>query len=157
MPPENSDSILSFDETMNHGVIEMTTLHLSDTIFYKGHVYQYNIVRESDSTLSLIRDTETQNVYMDNHIELTVLRNGESFYSKVFTKNDFVNFLDTGFRTNGLLEGFVFDETTEDGLRFATSISYPQSDMYIPLTVTVKTNGSIVIAKENLIETESEN
>ena len=51
----------------------------------------------------------------------------------------------------------MFDDTTEEGLRFATSISYPQSDMYIPLTVTVKTNGSIVIAKENLIETESEN
>ena len=154
---ENSDTILSFDETLNHGIIEMTTFHLTDTISYKGHVYKYDIVRVSDSTLALIKDAETQKVYMDNHVELSIMRDGESFYSKVFTKNDFVIFLDTGFQTNGLLEGFVFDKTTEDGLRFATSISYPQSDMYIPLTVTVKTNGSIVIAKENLIETESEN
>ena len=80
---------------------------------------------------------------------------GGDFYSKVFTKADFANYLDKGFRDNGLLEGFVFDDTTEEGLRFATSVSYPQSDMYISLIVTVKANGTIVVSKDNLIETDS--
>ncbi len=35
---------------------------------------------------------------------------------------------------------------------YAASICYPQSDLYIPLSITVSADGKISIAKEELLE-----
>lgn len=152
----SQDTVLSYDETFNHGAIEMSSLNVTDSVVYKGHVYTYNILRVSDSTLARVKDPESQNIYLDNRVELKIMRDGADFYVKTFTKTDFEQFLDEGFRTNGLLEGFVFDDTADEGLRFATSVSYPQSDMYISLTILVKADKSVVIAKDNLIDSAEE-
>ena len=65
---------------------------------------------------------------MDNHITLTITQDGKQLFQKIFTKADFSSYLDEGFKKNGILEGFVFDQAVPKGLRFATSVSYPQSD-----------------------------
>ena len=64
--------------------------------------------------------------------------------------------MDEGFKANGVLEGFVFDDVTDGGLRFATSVSYPQSDMYIPLTVIIAADGTIAISRETVLEEPAE-
>ncbi len=155
-PAVNQDTILAFDETINKGVIEMDQFHINDSTTYKGHVYIYDITRMPDSTLATVTEQETQNLYRDNHVELKILKDGASFVEKTFTKKDFLSYIDEGFKKNGILEGFVFNENSDNGLCFSTSVSYPQSDMYITLSVTIAPNGTISIVRDNIIEEDEE-
>lgn len=151
---DNRDSLLAYDETMRGGVIEMNRFVIKDTVRYGMHLYEYKIVREADSTLAKVQDQESKNIYMDNHILLTIKKDSMDFFRKTFVKRDFQEYLDNNFLQNGILEGFVFDSPVGEGLRFATSVSYPQSDMYIPLLVTIDFNGGISIKKDNYMENE---
>ena len=53
--------------------------------------------------------------------------------------------------------GMAFDQEQEGNLRFAVSVSYPMSDLYIPLLITIRPDGSYVISKDlvldNVVET----
>ena len=151
---EGQDSLFVYGETMRGGVIEMDRFVVKDTARYKSHLYEYKIVREADSTLSKVKDSETQNTYMDNHVILSIKKDGVDFFQKTFFKKDFQAWLDKGFVQNGILEGFVFDKIDESGLRFATSVSYPQSDMYIPLLIVVTFDGGLSVKKDDFLEQE---
>ncbi len=155
-PSENIDSSLAADETIHQGVIQMERSEISDTTKWHHRVYQYKIVREPDASLPKIKDSDSKSLYMDNHIMLTISCEGKQLFQKVFTKSDFNSFLDAGFKKNGILEGFVFDKVVPEGLRFATSVSYPQSDLYIPLVVVISSNGTLKISKDDIMDTDSE-
>ena len=154
--PEQQDTFLAFDESINHGVIEMDKLHITDSVQMKNHTYIYDILRVPDSTLAKVKEQESQTMYSDNHVELKILKDGAAFFQKTFTKNTFGQYLDEGFKANGVLEGFVFDDVTDGGLRFATSVSYPQSDMYIPLTVIIAADGTMTVSRETVLEEPAE-
>ena len=53
-----------------------------------------------------------------------------------------------------MLEGLVFDMVTPQGLRFATSICYPRSDLYIPLVVTIDAAGQMTIERDEILDAE---
>lgn len=53
-----------------------------------------------------------------------------------------------------ILEGLIYDKTTTEGFIYIVSISYPQSDLYVPIKLTITTNGSIRMEKEELIENQ---
>jgi acetyl-CoA carboxylase alpha subunit len=56
-----------------------------------------------------------------------------------------------------MLEGLVFDTTVPEGLRFATSICYPRSDLYIPLVIIIDSNGKMSVQKDQILDaSESE-
>jgi len=153
---EQQDTFLAFDESINHGVIEMDEFHITDSVRLKNHTYVYDILRVPDSTLAKVREQESQTLYCDNHVELRILKDGAAFFKQTFTKNTFVQYLDEGFKSNGILEGFVFDDITDAGLRFATSVSYPQTDMYIPLTVVITPDGAMTVSRETVLEEPAE-
>ena len=43
---------------------------------------------------------------------------------------------------------------TPQGLRFATSICYPRSDLYIPLVVTIDASGQMTIERDEILDAE---
>ena len=51
-----------------------------------------------------------------------------------------------------ILEGLVYDKTTPKGIVYAASICYPQTDLYIPLSLTITPDGKITMMKEELLE-----
>ena len=50
----------------------------------------------------------------------------------------------------------AFDCPTAEGLRFAVSICYPGSDIYIPLSITISPSGSYTIARDEVLDTATE-
>ena len=152
----DADTVLAADENIQNGVIQMERSVVEDTAVWKGATYKYKIERVPDSLLPQVKDAETDNVYMDNSISLSIMHGDKEIFNHKFTKDDFKSYLDAGFQKNGILEGFVFDQALPQGLRFATSVSYPASDLYIPLVVLVSSNGSMTITKDNLMDVGSE-
>ena len=53
---------------------------------------------------------------------------------------------------HAILEGLVYNKTTPQGIVYAVSISYPQTDLYAPLSLTVSADGKISMAKEEVLE-----
>ena len=123
------------------------------SITFKGKEYHSVISRTTDESLPHVKN-DTGDTYVDNKIELRLTRGNEVVYSKTFTKNDFASLIDTAFLPKSILEGCVYDKTTPNGIVFAVSVSYPQTDLYVPLSVTISADGKMSISKAELIDEE---
>ena len=150
--PPVADS-LPPDETMHQGVVQLQSSHVTDTVTWNGKTYRYDIVRQSDASLPKVKDNVSGNVFSDNHIDLKISCDGKEVFSKRFLKTTFNSYLDADFKQNGILEGLVFDTTTPGGLRFATSVCYPRSDLFIPLVIIIDAQGNMSVRKDEIMDT----
>lgn len=118
-----------------------------------GVTFHYQIERTPSVQLPKVKD-EQGNVFVDNVINLSVLRNGKSILNKRFTKKDFASQVEASFLSKSILEGLVFDKVVGGKLRFAASVCHPQTDLFVPLCVLVTTDGSVRVEKGSVLEEE---
>ena len=133
----------------------MSDYEQSIPIEWVGSVYHVNVSRQADSSLPLA-DDGAGNKYYDNKIKLSIVRKDQSeFYSRTFTKADFVNYVDELYRKNSALLGIVFDKVEGNNLIFAVSIGSPDkmSDEYVPLVMRISNLGAVSILKDTLLDT----
>ena len=102
------------------------------------------------STVKMVIGSKT--AYVDNKIVLRITRGGENVLNKTFTKNDFSSVVDANFLSKSVLEGIVYDKTTPEGIVYAASVCYPQTDLYVPLSITVSADGKMSIKKVDMLE-----
>ena len=126
----------------------------SRDVAWIGKQYKVTVHRQPGDSLPLVKD-EIGQKYVDNVISVSVFRSdGSKFYSRLFTKADFVNYLDDDYRKTGILEGLVFDKADGDWLVFAASVSHPQADdEYIPLVVKLSRMGQLTIQRDTQMDT----
>ena len=118
-----------------------------------GKTYKVEISRVPDDSLAKVTD-ETGQQFVDNRISLTVRRaDGSVAISKTFLKRTFEAYLDKEYKQSGILEGFVFDEVKDNFLKFAASVSLPQTDEYIPLEVKIDNFGNLNIKRDSELDT----
>ena len=123
---------------------------------WQGRDYVCTVERIADDSLPMVKD-ETGQLFVDNRVKVVISRaDGSVFFEREFTKAAFNAYIDDDFRKTGILEGFVFDKVEPNEVRFACSVSRPQSDEYIPLIVAVSRQGNIGIAKDQRLDTEIE-
>lgn len=134
------------------GIQRMRTYDYADSVRVGAHVYRYHIHREACDSLPMVTD-EAGFVFADNIYRLTILKDGQPFVDRRFTKAAFNHLLSADFRRQGILDGFMCD-TSQPGLHFAVSVSYPQSDMYQPFLLSFDERGgmSLVIDTRSDIE-----
>lgn len=132
----------------------MQRMPVSDSkiiINYNGRQYHSVVLREPDEKLSIVVNDQGGQ-FVDNRISLKLTSEGRTIFYKVFTKNTFTALVDGDFLDNAILESLVYDKTTTQGIQYIASICYPQTDLYIPISVTVASNGKMSMAKEELME-----
>ena len=95
---------------------------------------------------------EMGDTYVDNKIVLRLTRGNETVLNKTFTKNDFSSVVDAKFLSKSILEGLVYDKTTPQGIVYAASVCYPQTDLYMPLSITITADGKMSIRKVDMLE-----
>lgn len=122
----------------------------------EGSFLACTIRRSPDDSLALVTDESGQK-FVDNRIDLVIKRrDGSEFFRKSFTKKTFSEYLDDDYRQTGILEGLVFDRVDGSRLRFAASVSHPQTDEYIPLVVIVSRTGAMSIERDTQLDTSGE-
>ncbi len=139
------------DSTDVHGLQRMQTSKSEVDITFKGKKYRSFISRTPDENLPHVL-SEMGDTYLDNRIVLRLTRGNEQVVNKAFTKNDFAPYVDAAFLSKSVLEGIVYDKTTPQGIVYAASICYPQTDYYIPLSITISADGKMKIQKEEQLE-----
>lgn len=139
------------DSIAKAGPQRMQVSDIKTTITYQGKDYQSAVRRQPDESLPIVVNEQGEK-FVDNRISLRLTCNGQVVVSKVFTKETFASLVDARFLKYSILEGLVFDKTTPEGILYAASICYPQTDLYIPLRITVTADGQVSLAKEDLME-----
>lgn len=125
-------------------------------INWAGSRMTCEIKRSPDRSLPMVKDDNGRQ-HIDNRITLTIRRaDGSVFLSKEFTKTTFDGYLSDDYRKRGTLEGLVFDHIDGPDLRFAASVSFPETDEYIPLTIVITPQGAMSIAVDNNLDTSGD-
>ena len=139
------------EDVISNEIHQLQTISSSSSADFKGRTYTMNVVRKADVTLPIVTDVQGLKYY-DNIITLEITTDGRLFVNKIFNKNTFASYLESDFIQHAILEGLVFDKVTDYGLMFAASVSYPESDLYVPFHVTVLPNGTLSIDKADLMD-----
>lgn len=147
--------LVKMDSIDAHGLQRMQTSKSEIDIKFKGKDYHSLVSRTPDESLPHVSN-EMGDTYVDNKILLRLTRGKESVLNKTFTKNDFSSVVDERFLSKSVLEGIVFDKTTPQGIVYAASVCYPQTDLYVPLSITVSADGKMSIKKVDILEEDLE-
>ena len=132
--------VLMQDSTDAHGLQRMTARKSEIDIKYKGKEYHSFISRTPNDSLPRVV-SQMGNTYVDNQIVLRLTRG-----------NEFASLIGEDFMAKSILEGIAYDKTTPEGFVYAASICYPQTDLYVPVSITISTDGKISMKKEELLE-----
>ena len=143
--------VLMQDSTDAHGLQRMTARKSEIDIKYKGKEYHSFISRTPNDSLPRVV-SQMGNTYVDNQIVLRLTRGNERIFSRTFTKKQFASLIGEDFMAKSILEGIAYDKTTPEGFVYAASICYPQTDLYVPVSITISTDGKISMKKEELLE-----
>lgn len=139
-----SDYAAPADEPL--GVQRMNPYDFTDTVRVGHTTYVCRIERHASDSLPTVTDDYGVE-FADNVYRLTIHRDGAPFVERSFTKAAFAHLLSDDMARRGVLYGMRAD-TTVAGLAFAVSVSQPQSDVYVPILLTVDAGGGIAIARD---------
>lgn len=149
---DNKTSAFGIDSVDVHGAQRMQPSKSEQTVEIDGKKYYVYINRTPADSLARIKN-EQGDVYVDNRINLRITNGkGENVYNKVFTKQNFSDLIEADFLSKSILEGMVFDKVSPKGLVIAASVSFPQTDLYVPVSITITPGGKMSMAKEELME-----
>lgn len=148
---EEKSLLLTHDSVDAHGLKRMQVSKAEVDIQFKGKDYHSFISRIPDEELPTVKD-ENGNKFVDNKIQLRLTRGNEQIFNMTFTKKNFASIVGEDFLSKSILEGMVYNKTTPQGFVYAASVCYPQTDLYVPLTITITADGKMTMAKEELLE-----
>ena len=155
---KDSDNIITtkVEASKPAAPVRMQDYEQTREVELSGSLLKCDIHRTADDSLDMVAD-ETGQKFVDNRIELVIRRaDGSVLFKKTFTKKTFSEYLDDDYRQTGILEGLVFDRVDGSSLKFAASVSHPQTDEYIPLVVTVSATGGMDIERDTQLDTSGE-
>lgn len=136
------------------GLQRMQVSHFDQSIVSDGKKYRLQIERVPADSLPAVKNE--LGTFADNRISVKITReNGGNVFAKTFTKQAFAAHISAEHLRQFILEGIVFDEEkTQAGKQIvlAASISYPQSDLYIPFSITVTPDGKMSIVQNEDME-----
>lgn len=136
------------------GTQRMQSSRFDQTIESNGKKYRLFIERMPSDSLPVVKSE--LGTFADNRILVRITReNGNKVFAKTFTKQAFADHISAEHLRYFILEGIVFDEEkTQAGKQMvlAASISYPQSDLYIPFSITITPEGKMSIVQNEDME-----
>ena len=148
---ENQSLLARIDSIDAHGLQRMQTSKSETNFKFKGKEYHSFVSRTPDESLPHVTN-EMGDTSVDNKIVLRLTRGNETVLNKTFTKNDFSSVVDAKFLSKSILEGLVYDKTTSQGIVYAASVCYPQTDLYMPLSITITADGKMSIRKVDMLD-----
>lgn len=154
---EGNESLSGQNTTDTVATVQhMNKYDYTDQIKWRGKTVTYQVERHAVDSLPVVTD-EAGDQFSDNMITLTLREGDRELFHKSFYKRSFKEYMEPDFYTHSILEGMAFDQELDGNLRFAVSVSYPMSDLYIPLLITIHPDGSYAISKDlvldNVVET----
>ena len=142
------------DSVENNTPQKMPSTESKTNFIHKGKEYTSLITRQPDEEQPFIKNQQGD-MFVDNSITLNITNANKTIVNKRFTKKDFVSLIENRFMKHAILESLIYNGTTSEGFVYIASVSYPQSDLYVPIKLTISPEGNIQMTKEELLENQS--
>lgn len=130
--------------------IRMNSYTNDGSITVNSKEYQYSYHFTPSDSLPIVTNSAGRK-YHDNTIKLTITQNGETFFTKVFTKNSFKEFIPSDLYSTIVLMGFNINynmEEKKDNFYFVASVGDPDDEEYhIPIDITITPDKNIKLKK----------
>lgn len=146
--------ILMKDSVENNTPQKMPSTESKINFIHKGKEYTSLITRQPDEEQPFIKNQQGD-MFVDNSITLYITNANKTIVNKRFTKKDFASLIENRFMKHAILESLIYNGTTSEGFVYIASVSYPQSDLYVPIKLTISPEGNIRMTKEELLENQS--
>lgn len=148
----NNDNlkVLQKTETVNKESVRMPLSDVTSHIQFQGKEGEIRIFRTPDDSLPVVLNDQGD-TYIDNRITIRITCQEHLIVNHSFTKNSFSSLIDEHFLQNSILEGIVYDTISSNQILFAASVSYPESDLYVPIRLLINADGNISIEKIDLL------
>lgn len=143
--------ILMQDSIDAHGLQRMQVSQSAVDIPFNGKTYHSSISRMPDDELPQVM-SEMGDTFVDNKIVLRLTHAGGEVFNKTFTKSSFAPVIDNSFLGKSILEGIVYNTTTTQGIVYSASLCYPQTDLYVPVSITITATGNMTMTRQELLE-----
>lgn len=150
---QTDETILT--EQTDDGINRLPEYEYTETVMQGSHKVVYTITSRPDDELPTVVDEDGAK-YKDNIYKLVIVKDGQPFFSRNFTKADFKSQLSSNFQKYGIMDGMRFNRAEEGKLYFNCCVSYPESDMSCPFILTIGPDGSYAIAPDNTINDEDD-
>ncbi|MBQ8674000.1 MAG: DUF4738 domain-containing protein [Bacteroides sp.] len=148
---ESGIRVLMLDGEKTRPPQQMEPVSASDEIAFKGKTWHSILTRRPNNDLPLVKNEQGE-LFVDNEVTLQLLSGGKALVEKTFTKNYFAPWVSVDFLKHAILEGFIFDKVTPQAIHYAVTLCYPQSDLYVPLSVAIAADGKITVEKQEMME-----
>ncbi|MGN0233884.1 MAG: DUF4738 domain-containing protein [Bacteroidaceae bacterium] len=132
-------------DTVTHS---MPGCNFPDSLQAWNSLITFNIHREPCDSMPVVTD-QYGTKFKDNIFVLSIQKNGQRFFHRLFSKNDFLNFLEQDFREHGMFDGFRCIGYEEGKLTFGTCVSYPESDMSQPFLIKIAQDGTYSVEEDH--------
>lgn len=129
----------------------MQPVQSEQSVVLKNKTFQSVITCTPNDTLPKVTSVNGD-VFIDNQINLKILNGTQLVVNKTFTKHNFASLVSTGFLKRAILEGMVYDKTLPEGIAYAVSLSFPQSDLYVPITMVVNEAGVVHMERVEVLD-----
>ena len=127
-------------------IVRLSSARQSGSISANGHNYTYTITGEPCDSLPIIIDDDGIR-YADNLYTLTIKYDDAPFVTRGITKTDLSKYLTPEFQQKGILDGLIYDDR-QQGLRFRALVSFPESDVHMPLIISISKEGQISFERD---------
>lgn len=148
---ERQEALMVTEQDMQP--VQSAPVKRNDRVKLDGTEYVSEILQAPDEALSLVKgDGGTE--YVDNRVSLKLYSaSGRKVVDRSFTKADFAPVLTDSFKSNGALEGFIFEKAANGKFQYIASICYPQSDMCIYIRMSFDKNGQFLLSQADDLST----
>lgn len=139
------------EDSIDNEVRRMQLTSREYTATIGSNAYSIHITRLPDDNLpTVLSDMDVR--YTDNRVVLNIKKGDNVVVNREFTKNDFAGLLPGPFLNKSVLSGMVYNKVEGGKIILAASACYPQTDMCIPVILSVSTDGQISMVKSEQLE-----
>ena len=124
----------------------MAASDTKSSFVFRGKGHMASIARRPDNTLPMVSNAEGD-TFVDNNITLIIACENREVFNRTFVKEDFASQIDDRFMKHAILDGLVYDSCTSQAMFFVASICYPQSDLYVPVELSITSDGKVGMRK----------
>lgn len=129
------------------------------TVDIDGNHYNIIIERYPDHSLPTVKDQLEQEFY-DNSVKILITRNNQEFFSKIFKKEAFIDYMSEEYKNGSILLGMAFDKekTNKNKICIAAQLGQPGTGEGPAFTVEIITSdASCSIIRDLQQDTNAEN
>ena len=148
---DNTSTLAMIDSVDAHGLQRMQTSKSETDFKFKGKDYHSLVSRTPDENLPHVTN-ELGDTYVDNKIVLHLTRGNETVLNKTFTKNDFSSVVDANSYLSLYWKVLYMTRLLRRELCMQRVFCYPQTDLYMPLSITITADGKMSIQKVDMLE-----